>query len=162
MSTLLTACAAPDPWDTVDPLRADPAGLTLAADLPLGLGVAENGATLTLRATRSDTGDSLAGAYILAQVPAGNLIAFRVAEADLDALRGLQREIAAWESAAPDATTGTFSIGVSTCAIDGGPDPDSVVSIWASAAATAPLRPIAEDVPVSDWMAAQPADASCP
>ena len=85
------ACAEVDPLalsalSDFDPLTADPASVVARLDLPPGIAIPEGGATLTLDARRSDTGETLARRYAFTE--AGDL--WRLPETDAAALRDLR------------------------------------------------------------------------
>jgi hypothetical protein len=131
----LIACASVDrdgvaQLRTFSPLTADPAGLAARVDLPDGLAIPADGATLVLAARRSDTGASRSGTFALARaatVDGGSV--YVVPPAEIERFRSLQDEIGAWEAADPEATEGTFSVAVTACVVGAGPAPDATVSV---------------------------------
>lgn len=158
----LAACAAPDPWAGTSPLRADPAGLLAAVDLPPGLVIAQDGARLAMEGTRTDTGDRVSEMFLMEPVLVADRTAYRVAEADLDRVRQLQAQLDAWETDAPDATEGSIRVSIAACRAGAGPSEDARVTVWLRTDADAPLAPVARNVSVSDGLEVLPPGEACP
>ena len=131
----LIACASVDragvaQMRAFSALTADPAGLAARVDLPDGLNIPTDGATLVLAATRTDTGATRSGSFALERrVTADGRSVYVVPPADIERFRRLQDEIGAWEAADPVATEGTFSVAVAACRVGAGPAPDATVSV---------------------------------
>ncbi len=152
----LSACApiAQTSLDTWSPLETDPAVLRAAVDLPGGVGVPKDGAVLTFGAVRQDNGQAASQTFTLVQgqTAQGQLV-FRLSDEDVAAYRTLQRQIGAWEAAAPDATDGTFSINVAACRMGDGPSDDAELSIFVDPGTGAGWVAVVEDAPIQDAIA---------
>jgi hypothetical protein len=144
----LAACAATDPWQGISPLDTDPDGLRAAIDLPPGLAVPENGVTLRMEARRDELDAELSGVFALIPGTEAERDIFRVADADLPAVRALQARIREWETTAPDETSGSYAISVAACPIGDGPGADAVMTVWITPGNGAPLTPVAQNVAV--------------
>ena len=140
---LLAACGSVDPVTmarlaALDPLAEDPAAFSVGLDLPDGLAIPPGGAALTLSA-RDAQGDEVRAEADLMEGADGR---WRVAEADLPALRETQRTIRAWKAADPDGTSGSLSLELAACRDGSGTLPTGTVSadiVTAPGAAPAPL-----------------------
>lgn len=142
---LLAACGSLVPstvarLSQLSPMEADPADIEVAVAFPPGLDVQAGGAVLVLTATRTDTGQTSGGRYVLdrregvpAEVPAdpgGQVAVFRVAPRDLPALSAQQALIRTWEAENDPATSGSLSVSLAGCARGEGPAPDADGAVW--------------------------------
>jgi hypothetical protein len=154
---LLSACASLVPSTVaqlaaIDPARMDPGAVNVAVVMPPGMRPQPGTAVLIVEGKRSDTGEAVRLEAVLAEQPialAGFALQpgeaaymFQVADADLAPLRALQAQIAAWDAAAPDATTGSIAIGVGACTEGTGPAPDAEGAVFIRATAGGPLLPL--------------------
>ena len=130
----------------VSPLEADPAGFAVTLDLPEGLGLQPGIGRLALTAERRDPPDRLAGACGLSSGPDGGI---GVDPDEIDALRALQAEVAAWEAADPDGTSGSLSVTLDPCRIGAGPAPDARVSVAIRLEPGGPFLPLVRNDPIS-------------
>lgn len=148
---LLTACGVV-PIQTalklaaLDPLSADPAGMAVALDLPEGVGIALEGAMLSLSAETAD-GVQLTGRYGLVQNATG---IWRVAPEDRARLRADQAQAAEWERADPDGTRGSFNVSLSPCIAGAGPAADARLSASLQLEPDGPFLPLLRRVPLSN------------
>lgn len=169
-SVLLAGCTSLAPgaalWlNDVDPLSADPSEITVALDLPEGLGVLPDSVKLHLEARHEDQGE-VAGTWTLEvlEEPDARWL-FRMAEADWTEVQRVQQQARAWESSDPDRTTGSLSVAVGGCRTDDTTDlSDARASVSMSLASESPPRPIFQNAPIAqvlsqDEIAALPA---CP
>lgn len=140
----------------LSPETADPANFQVMLLMPDELKVPPGGAALRLSAKRDDTGEALDQDIILRDQDAVAADTdrparlFSIAPADLPRVRDFQSRIAAWKSAAPDATHGSMSVGVSACRTCGGPAPDARVSTRIRIQPDGPFLPLATNVPVAE------------
>lgn len=149
--TLLSACSGLSPvalakLSQLDPITVDPAQIAVRLDLPDGLAVPPGGATLVLRSARSDTGQSTEARLNLAET--GGIWA--LTPQDAVRLRDVQSRIRQWEAEAPEAHSGSFSIGVAGCASGDGPDPAAPIRADLSLDGGASFLPILRGVTVQD------------
>lgn len=155
LTAFLAGCASLVPsalarLTAVSPLSADPEGFVVALDLPPGVAVVPGSATLDLTASRSDTGETLSGRYVLARGrSADGALTYRVAARDLDRLRGLQARIRDWTRENAAATRGSLSVSLTGCRTGDGPSPDATVSVALKTAVDQPFRPLIRDAPLS-------------
>lgn len=131
----------------MSPLTADPGGIEVVVMIPDGVRLAEGAAYMDLDAYRSDTGERLREHIALDRVDDGSTILWRIPEEDLDRLRKAQKTVAAWEAEVPDASSGSFSVGLRQCFEGRQPEPDDVFSIAIRTEKQGPLRPLMRDVP---------------
>ncbi|MEZ5713801.1 MAG: hypothetical protein R3D85_00695 [Paracoccaceae bacterium] len=127
-SALLAACSSLNPVTLarlaqLDPMTADPGAIAIRLDLPDGLVVPPGGATLDIASARSDTGQSVKARLALTE-RAG---IWALDPADAARLRSLRAQIRQWEAEAPEANSGSFSLGITGCATGDGPDPAAPV-----------------------------------
>lgn len=158
---LLGACSSTVPGTvlklaSVDPLTADPADIALQASLPDGVGLLPRAGTLALRAELRD-GSEKSGAFPVERV--GDVL--RVAPASHDALRALQADIAAWEQADPDGTTGSLDVDLEPCRRGADIPDEATLSVAIRLEAEGAFLPLIRDAKVvdlvdSDTIAAMP------
>ncbi|MFQ6552335.1 hypothetical protein AAD018_008320 [Aestuariibius insulae] len=134
--------------ETRSPVDTDPAAMTIVADLPPGLGIAEGSPTLRLSALRSDTGAQTEGVFVLARGGAPGAETFRVAPADLDRFRRLQAQIKDWKAEAASETKGQLNMGVKGCRIGAGPVPSASLSIAMQLEEDGPVLPLIRPTPI--------------
>jgi hypothetical protein len=167
-STLVPSTAAR--LATMDPLTADPAQIEVALILPAGLQVAQNGAKLTIEATR---GDQVEKAQVTLQdsplqlsgfaVPEGaRAITLRIRSTDIDRLRATQRRIAAWRADKAEKTSGSFGVGLAACTIGSGPAENAVASMLIRTETGAPFQPLIKGAHLRDALGAKVYDAIQP
>lgn len=149
---LLAGCASINPITiarlaTLDPLTVDPAGFEVALDLPDGIGLDADGARLILEGAR---GEALSrGVYVLQERP-GDPQIWRIAPGQLDALRAQQAQLAEWEEADPEETSGSMGIDLGTCRIGAGPGPEAVVNVSLRVELGGPLLSLVRNGQLSD------------
>ena len=163
----LVGCSSIDPSALValsklSPLTANPDDIRAGIDLPVGVTIPPDGAVLTFAATRSDTGQADMGVFELDRLEtAQGMLLFRLDPEDRAEYIRLRDLFNAWETEAPRATNGTFSIAVAACKTGSGPDPEATFSVYVATAADAPLSTLVEDAPIKDALeAARSAGAS--
>lgn len=110
---------------TVNPIEADPGAIAVQLVLPEGIGVAEGTAAMTISARFAETEEGLDERFELENT--GDV--WRVARADQDALRALQRRVTLEEEADPDNASGSFAVGFEPCIWGNGPSADARFSI---------------------------------
>jgi hypothetical protein len=161
----VTACSAIVPGtaarlSALDPLTADPAALELVVVLPPGLAVSPGSAKLELTADRGSAHRS--GSFQLADRPVAAGIdvpegatarAFAVAEGDVDTMRALQAEIAAWKR--EGAAKGSLGLGIGGCTIGEGPAPDATASVLIRVHDNGPFLPLIADGKLADLLGAE-------
>lgn len=146
----VTACAtAPDPFANTSPLEVDPTDFRAAVALPEGWTVPDGAGVLTLTARQSDLNADVSGAFALQVAQSGPFHVLRFGAEDVAALRALQAQANAWESAAPDATDGEIALTLTACPPAGTTATDPTVSLWIGINGDAPYTQIAEDVALS-------------
>ena len=140
----------------LDPLTADPANISVAVDLPEGLGIMPGSVILTL-SSRNAEGQTLDGAYALDETrDSEGRRRFQIAPEDQAELRALQSRARAWEEADPDGTFGSISISVEGC--QSAPDANFTnarASVYISLAPDAPAMPLFRNAPLSQVLAAE-------
>ena len=152
----LTGCSSVNPstmlaLSQLSPLTADPGDIRALVDLPLGVTIPADGAVLTFAATRSDTGQGDAGQFILERLETTQgMLSFRLDPKDRADYIRLRETFNAWETAAPKATNGTFSIAVAACKTGAGPAPDATFSVYVATVADAPFAPVVQDAPIRE------------
>ncbi|PWL35675.1 hypothetical protein [Marivita sp. XM-24bin2] len=163
----LVGCGSVNPGNMLalsqlSPLTADPSGIRAGIDLPVGVTIPPDGAVLTFAATRSDTGQADMGVFELERLEtAQGMLLFRLAPEDRAEYIRLRDMFDAWETEAPRATNGTFSIAVAACKTGSGPDSEATFSVYVATAADAPLAVVVEDAPIGEALeAARNAGAS--
>ena len=134
----------------LSPLEADPAGFEVGLVLPEGVGVMPDTAVLELEARQSETGETLAEDIVLERIE-GDVPLWRVAEADLAAIRAFQEQARAWEDADPEASSGAISVGIGPCIRGAGPAPNAVISVLLRTSQDAPLLPLVRNAPLSGF-----------
>ncbi|MFN4192710.1 MAG: hypothetical protein ACK4FR_07190 [Tabrizicola sp.] len=158
----LSACSAVVPSTAarlaaLDPLTADPAALELVVILPPGLEVNPGSARLALSATRG--AEHRAGSFRLADRPVASGLplptgatarGFAVAEADVEAMRALQADIAGWQRSG--AARGQFGLGIDGCAVGVGPVADARASVLIRVAKDGPFLPLVAEGRLSELL----------
>lgn len=154
-SALLAGCTSLAPgaafWlNDVDPLTADPSDITVALDLPEGLGVLPDSVKLSLEAKNEDEGE-VGGTWTLEVLEAPDARwLFRIAAADWAELRRVQEQARVWETSDPDRTSGSLSVALGGCRTDDTTDlSDARASVSMSLAPDSPPRPIFRNAPIS-------------
>lgn len=127
---LLSACTSIVPTtvirlNSLSPTTADPAGFAVDLSLPEGIDITPRSAVLSFSISRSDTGETQSGDFVLQRE--GSV--FRVAPQDLAALRALQATSRAGDADGADATTGAIGINLLPCIVDEGPVDNARVSV---------------------------------
>ena len=152
----LLGCSNVDPravlaLSQLSPLTADPADIRAAVEIPPGIDIAAGGAMLTFAASRTDTGQSDEGVFVLDMVetPQGMKL-FRLDPEDRPDYLRLRDKFSAWETEAPDDTNGTFSIQLAACKTGQGPQPDARFSVFVATAQDAPLAVLIRAAPIAD------------
>lgn len=140
---------------TMNPIEADPAVIAVQLTLPEGVGVAEGTAAMTISANFAGTEEELEQRFELEIT--GDV--WRIAQADQDALRALQRRVIVAEEADPDGTTGSFSVGFEPCAIGEGPTDDARISMAVQLDAGGGFLPLVNRARVADMYDAADIDA---
>lgn len=135
----------------VDPLSADPGEISVAVELPEGLGVLPDSVKLGLAAQNAD-GRTIADSWTLETLrQPGDRWVFRVAEADRAEMRRLQATARAWEEADPKGTSGSISVTLGGCRTDADADlSDARASVLIGFAADEPERPLFRNAPISE------------
>ena len=140
----------------LDPLTADPAALELLVILPPGLAVRPGSARLELSADRG--GDHRGASFRLADRPAlgidlpegGTARRFAIADADVERMRALQAEIAAWKR--EGTAKGQLGLGIGGCAIGEGPAADATGSVLIRLQEGGPFLPLIDDGRLADLL----------
>jgi hypothetical protein len=126
--------------------------------LPPGLAVSPGSARLELSADRGS--EHRGASFQLADRPApaiklpegATARGFAVADTDVDRMRSLQAEIAAWKR--EGTATGQLGIGIGGCAIGEGPAPDATGSVLIRVRADGPYPPLIDDGRLRDLLGA--------
>jgi hypothetical protein len=133
----------------LSPLTADPQGFVVAIDLPPGIAIPPGSAQILFQAARTDTGEASSHSYLLEESRTETgAVSYRIATPDLDRFRTQQTLIAGWEDAAPDQTTGSFSVSLAPCTTGAGPASDATVSVTLKLAEDQAFFPILRDAPL--------------
>lgn len=126
----------------LSPADLDPAAVSVAVALPSGVGVVPGSTRLFLGAER---GDEWVGTT-------ATLVArgerWRVAPADVAALRRTQAVIRRWKAEAPEATSGTLAVTVRGCRLGASPAADARVSVDLALAPDAAPLPLLRGAPL--------------
>ncbi|WP_415401146.1 hypothetical protein [Tateyamaria sp. SN3-11] len=137
----------------IDPLSADPADIALRVDLPDSVALLPQAGTLDLRAQHRD-GSNLAGSFPIVAV--GDVV--QVAPASHAELRALQARISAWNTADPDGTKGSLSVGIAPCLTgDQMPETDRF-SVAIQLKSGGPFLPLITGASVADALKGQAGD----
>ena len=147
---LLSACTSIVPStvmrvNALSPTSADPAGFAIDLSLPAGIDIMPGTAQLMFAVTRSDTGETQSGAFVLERE--GSV--YRVAPQDLSELRALQATARAWEAENEDASNGSLGISLSPCRVGDGPAPNARVSVGLRLAEDGAFLPLVRNGPIS-------------
>ncbi len=147
---MVSGCGMVNPITAVqlarlNPLEADPADIAVQVVLPDGVGIVSESAGLVLSAT-SGAGETISGFYPLHLLP-GDV--WQVAEADHARLRADQAQILTWESADPDGTNGSLTVGFEPCALGGGPTEAARVTVRLRIEPDGDFLPLLSNVPVA-------------
>jgi hypothetical protein len=136
--------------NAISPLEADPADIAVALTLPDGIDLAEEGAVLSLEASRSDTGETLRYAAKLAEESRGETVVLRIPEADQAAFRDTQSTVQAWKAETPSEGSGSLSVNATFCALEPAAeiDPDAKVSIAIQTEAGGAFLPLVTQAPL--------------
>ncbi len=134
--------------ERLSPVDTDPAAMTILADLPPGLGIAEGSPVLRLAATRTDPEESAEGLFILARGQAAGSETYRVAPEDLARFRALQARIRAWKAEDETGTKGQLSVSVDGCRTDAGPAPEARLSVSMQLERGGPVLPLIRPTPI--------------
>lgn len=147
------------------PLEADPAAIEVALVLPPGLEVKKGSAVMTLSTKREDTGAEKMGRFTLQErpvtlqgvaVPKGAHVgAYKLAAADLAAVRALQDTARQWKLEAGKATSGSFGVAMGGCGIGGGPAADAVGSVYIRTETGGPFLPLIDNAALRDLLGAE-------
>ncbi|MEM1361073.1 MAG: hypothetical protein AAGF94_05085, partial [Pseudomonadota bacterium] len=151
---LCSACAIVDPVGvkalrSLSPIATDPAEFTLALDLPDGVGVTAERASLILSAHRDDTGQTAEIQVALRRTTdpeQGEL--FQIAPENRARFRAAQAKILQWKAEAPNETKGSLSLAIAPCKHDAGPARVAVMSAAIQTERDAPFVPLIADLPV--------------
>lgn len=147
---ILSACASIVPSTALrlgglSPTTADPAGFAVDLTLPAGIDIQPGTAQLIFAVSRSDTGETRSGTFVLGREDT----VFRVAPGDLSALRALQATALRWKTEAGDATAGSLSVNLAPCRIGDGPSPDARVSVGLRLQEGGQFLPLVRNGPLS-------------
>jgi hypothetical protein len=160
---LLSACSTLVPstvarLSAIDPTRIDPGALQVAVVMPAGLRPQPGTAMLIVEGTRSDTGETARLEAVLAEQPvtlAGVALEpgdaaylFQLAADDLAPMRALQSKIVAWDTEAPDETTGSIAVGLGACTTGAGPAEGAEGAIFIRASEAGPMLPLIARTPI--------------
>ncbi len=138
----------------LSPLEADPEGLEVAFDLPVGLGIMPDGASLGFAMERSDTGEVRDLDLTLERrMLEGGFVVFRVAPEDLASVRAFQATARAWKDELGGDASGSISAGVSVCLIGDGPVDEAVLSSSIRTSVDGPFFPLIVNASVADILA---------
>lgn len=151
---ICTACSYLNPatlarMAAMSPMTADPEGIEVVVSLPEGVEMADGAAFMHVRAERSDTGQVIEEHIDLERTLSGTNVIWRIKQKDLDRLRRAQKTVGAWESEVPDASSGSFSVGVRQCFSGRLPAPEEEFSIALRTEKDGPLRSLMTNVPFS-------------
>lgn len=125
---------------TVNPLTADPADIALKLTLPDSVAVQPGSAVLTLSAARRE-GEGTEQAFALLMQDG----VLSVDPKDHAALRALQAQVASWEAADPDGTTGSLGLGFEPCRTGDVVPPDARGSVAIRLEARGVFLPLIDD-----------------
>jgi hypothetical protein len=162
---LLSACASVLPTTAarlaaLDPLTADPGEIEVAVILPQGLAAKPGSARLEFGATRGS--ERLQGSFVLQDIPAEAAVTapkgstariYALTEADVERMRELQRQIAAWKRQGQ--AMGTLGLALGGSAVGDGPAPDATGSVLIRVTDDAPFLPLIRDGRLSDLLGAE-------
>lgn len=161
-SLALAACSSIVPSTaarlaSLDPLTADPAALELVVILPKGLAVSPGSAKLELSADRGAEHKSGSFQLVDRPVPAklelpegATARGFAIATPDVDRMRALQAEIAAWKR--EGAAGGSLGLGLGGCAVGEGPASDATGSVLIRVREGGPLMPLVAKGKLADLL----------
>lgn len=137
----------------LSPLEDDPADYEVVVSLPEGLDIKAGGAKFTLAAEHVDTRALSQATYVLARREAQDgRILFRIAESDLNRLRGQQALIREWEAETDGRTQGLFGMDVDACRKGAGPDLEAPFSVALVAEPGSAPRTLVGPMPVGQML----------
>lgn len=137
----------------LDPLRADPAALAVAVQLPAGMKVRPGAAVITIAASRG--AERLAEALTLAPRSAagvavpegGSVAAFGLGPAEVAQMRAIQAQVGQWKAGGAAETS--FGIGLEGCKLGDGPAPDAEGAILIRLEETGAFVPLIQPTQVA-------------
>lgn len=158
---VLSGCTSMVPGNALwlsqlDPLSADPGDITVALELPAGLGVLPDSVQLSLSAKRTGHG-SVGGSWVLAEArdPLDRRV-YRVASQDLTELRTVQMQAQAWEEVDPGGTTGSLSLALGgRRTVPAAQLAGARGSVFLGLAQDQPPRALFRDAPVAEVLSAE-------
>lgn len=168
--TLLAGCSGIVPGTALllsntDPLAADPGQISVALDLPEGIGVLPGSVKLSLEAEREGFG-KVGDVWTLEQTQdASARQVFRVAEADHAELRSVQTQAREWNVEDPDGTRGSLSLSIGGCrTVPADELADARASVFIGLRNDAPMRPLFLKAPISEVLSEEQVSAlpRCP
>jgi hypothetical protein len=131
-------------------METDPAQLAVALELPEGVTLPEGAAFIAISATQSKLGKTSDRKYFLKKHPAGEgRSIYKIAQSDLPIIRRQQALISGWEDADPDASSGSFSVGLNGCRTGDGPQPNGIVNISLQTSPDGAFVPLIRNMPWS-------------
>lgn len=131
----------------LDPLPAEPEAYEFAITMPQGARVQKDGATFTVEASYTKTGETFSSNYILQErIGSDGRFLFRINPADLNDMRAQQAKARAWEEADPDASSGSINIIVIPCRFDEGPSLDDSFSVSLRTSKNGAFLPLIRDL----------------
>lgn len=144
--------------DDLDPMTADPAGFSVALDVPAPLAMVEDKVFFEFAAVRGETGDRQGGRFVLAasRDDAGRTV-YRLPPEGIDAVRAAQQDAATWAGTGDN----ELSIGVTVdfCRTADVTVPDDIrFSIFIQLAQDAPMLPLVRNSRVTEVIEAQELD----
>jgi hypothetical protein len=143
--------AAVQKLTSLSPLDVNPGQYEVLVNLPEGLDIQPQGASLRIAAQRTDTRAVSEETYVLARADtsSGTSI-YKIAPEDLPRLQAQQSLIREWESQGQ--SQGQFGFDVEGCTVDNGPDLDALMSVSVKDTADNSLIPVIQPTPIRNIM----------
>ncbi len=162
----LQACGSVNPITAarlalMSPLEADPAGFEVTIRLPDGVSIPKGATKLTMEAANANTGETLSGAFVLAET-GDQTRSYRIAAEDLDAMRAFQAKARAREETDSDASTGSIGISLEFCRLADGPAPDATSDVFIRLAEGGAMLPLLTNAPITEAATEQEIAALAP
>ncbi|WP_121026443.1 hypothetical protein [Litoreibacter meonggei] len=135
----------------LSPLEVDPADIAVALSLPDGVTLPAGAAAIEMSAEQTELRKTSNERYVLGARPDTNGgTVYQLAKDDFQRFKQQQALISSWEEADSDATHGSFSVSLTGCRTEVGPQPDGVVTVSMRTASDGTFFPVIRNLPWSE------------
>lgn len=132
-----------------DPLSVPPETLRAGIVTPPGLRLPMGGAVLIVDVSRSDIDAEIRETFILMTTDSDAVSNLAIQPADYDRYRATQDQARAWQTAAPNGTSGSITVDVSLCETAPGSSENARISVVMAPGPNEPMVSMIENLPVS-------------